>query len=65
VAGPPTPDELIIRAAVKSGELPAYPIGKGREYQLTAEDIDNWMRSRSWEPKTFLWSLMRGTDNTI
>jgi hypothetical protein len=55
VAGPPTPDELIIRAAVKSGELPAYPIGKGREYQLTAEDIDNWMRSRSWwEPKTFL-----------
>lgn len=42
----------IIRAAVKAGDLPAYPVGKGREYRLTAEDIDGWMRSRSWEPRS-------------
>lgn len=43
--------EPIIRDAVKRGDLPAYPIGKGREYRLTAEDIDKWMMSRSWEPR--------------
>lgn len=42
----------IIRSAVKAGDLPAYPVGKGREYRLTAEDIDGWMRSRSWEPRS-------------
>jgi excisionase family DNA binding protein len=41
----------IIRAAVKSGDLPAYPVGKGREYRLTAGDVDDWMRSRSYEPR--------------
>jgi excisionase family DNA binding protein len=42
----------IIRAAVKNGDLPAYPVGSGRrEYRLTAEDIDTWMKSRSWEPR--------------
>ncbi|ORV92721.1 hypothetical protein AWC11_07645 [Mycobacterium interjectum] len=40
----------IIRAAVKSGDLPAYAIGRGRDYRLTADDIDDWMRSRSYEP---------------
>ena len=42
-----------IRAAVKAGDLQAYAIGKGRrEYRLTAEDVDIWMRSRSYEPRT-------------
>lgn len=41
----------VIRAAVKAGDLPAYPIGKGRDYRLRAEDIDAWMTSRSWEPR--------------
>ncbi|KKB97009.1 excisionase family DNA-binding protein [Mycolicibacter arupensis] len=42
----------LIRAAVKNGDLPAYPVGSGRrEYRLTAEDIDTWMKSRSWEPR--------------
>lgn len=40
----------LIRAAVTSGELPAYPIGKGREYRLDASEVDGWMKSRSWEP---------------
>lgn len=42
----------IIRAAVKAGDLPAYPVGKGREYRLDAEEIDEWMRSRSYEPRS-------------
>jgi excisionase family DNA binding protein len=40
----------IIRAAVKNGDLPAYPVGRGRDFRLTAEDIDSWMKSRSYEP---------------
>lgn len=43
--------EPIIRDAVKKGDLPAYPVGKGREYRLTADEIDAWMMSRSWEPR--------------
>lgn len=39
-----------IREAVKAGELQAYAIGRGREYRLTAEDVDAWMLSRAWEP---------------
>lgn len=42
----------IIRSAVKAGDLPAYPVGKGREYRLTADDVDEWMKSRSYEPRT-------------
>lgn len=42
--------EPIIRDAVKAGDLPAYPVGKGRNFRLTAEEVDGWMRSRSWEP---------------
>lgn len=30
----------MIRAAVKSGDLKAYAIGKGREYRVTADDVD-------------------------
>lgn len=42
----------IIRDAVKRGDLPAFPIGSGkREYRLRAQDIDEWMTSRSWEPR--------------
>ncbi|ORV92720.1 hypothetical protein AWC11_07640 [Mycobacterium interjectum] len=43
-----------IRAAVRTGELQAYAIGRGREYRLTAADIDAWMKSRSYEPKSHL-----------
>lgn len=39
-----------IREAVTSGDLPAYKVGTGREYRLTAEDVDAWMRARAWEP---------------
>ncbi|WP_448389455.1 helix-turn-helix domain-containing protein [Mycolicibacterium sp. XJ1904] len=42
----------LIRAAVKAGELPAYPVGTGRDYRLRASDIDDWMMSRSWEPRS-------------
>jgi excisionase family DNA binding protein len=40
-----------IREAVKSGDLEAYPVGKGRWYRLREEDLDKWMTSRSWEPR--------------
>ena len=40
-----------IREAVQGGDLVAYPVGKsGREYRLTAEDVDQWMKSRTWSP---------------
>lgn len=46
-----TVSEWSIRKAVKDGELPAYAIGKGgRSYRVTAEDVDEWLRSKSWEP---------------
>jgi excisionase family DNA binding protein len=41
----------LIRAAVKAGDLPAYAVGKGRDYRLTASDVDNWMMSRAYEPQ--------------
>lgn len=42
-----------IHRAVKDGDLPAYPVGRGnRLYRVTAEDIDAWMRSRSYEPRS-------------
>lgn len=44
--------EPIIRDAVKKGDLPAYPVGTGRNFRLTADDIDVWMRSRSYEPRS-------------
>lgn len=42
----------LIAAAVKAGDLPAYPIGKGRDYRLDLDEVDQWMRSKSYEPKT-------------
>lgn len=48
-----TVSEWTIRQAVKDGELPAYPVGKGgRSYRVTAEDIDAWLKSRSFEPRS-------------
>jgi excisionase family DNA binding protein len=45
--------EWTIREAVKSGDLEAYAVGVGgRSYRVTAEDVDKWMMSRSFEPKT-------------
>lgn len=41
-----------IRDAVKAGDLKAYAIGKGREYRLTAADVDDWLMSRSYERRT-------------
>ena len=38
-----------IRQAVTAGELQAYPVGT-RGDRLTAEDVDNWLKSRSYEP---------------
>jgi excisionase family DNA binding protein len=43
--------EDLIRKAIKSGYLVAYPIGTGTQYRLRAEDIDEWMMSRSTEPR--------------
>jgi excisionase family DNA binding protein len=43
----------LIRSAVKNGDLPAYAIGKGgRDYRLDASEVDAWMRSRSYEPRS-------------
>lgn len=40
-----------IRDAVKRGELPAYAVGRsGRQYRLRAQDVDEWMMSRAYEP---------------
>ncbi|MDT5187497.1 MAG: hypothetical protein QOI29_5655 [Mycobacterium sp.] len=49
--------ETLIRDAVKLGYVPAYPIGTGRGYRVTAEDLDQWMMSRSWEPRSAYGSL--------
>lgn len=42
----------LIRAAVKCGDLPANPIGTGRDYRLDPDEVDLWMKSRSYEPKS-------------
>jgi hypothetical protein len=34
----------------------AYRIGTGLQYRLTADDLDEWMLSRSWGPKQYLSS---------
>ncbi|WP_136244882.1 helix-turn-helix domain-containing protein [Mycobacterium intracellulare] len=47
-----TVGEFTIRNAVKGGDLKAYAIGTGREYRLTADDIDEWLKSRAYEPRT-------------
>ncbi|MEW5813685.1 MAG: helix-turn-helix domain-containing protein [Actinomycetota bacterium] len=40
----------LIADAVRSGELPAYPIGKGRDYRLDLAEVDEWMKRRSYVP---------------
>ena len=40
----------LIAQAVKDGELPAYPIGKGRDYRLDLTEVDEWMKSKSYDP---------------
>lgn len=42
----------LIRQAVKDGDLKAYPVGKGRDYRLDLNDVDEWMKSRSYEPRS-------------
>lgn len=44
--------EPLIRDAVKRGDLPAYSVGRGREYRLDQAEVDAWMKSRSWEPRS-------------
>jgi excisionase family DNA binding protein len=41
-----------ISAAVSRGDLPAYRIGKGREYRLRADEVDEWLSSRAYEPRS-------------
>ncbi len=44
--------EKTIAEAVKDGELKAYRAGKGnRDYRLDLAEVDEWMRSRTFEPK--------------
>ena len=46
-----SPDQ--IAAAVRNGELPAYPVGKGkRDYRLDLAEVDARMKSRSYEPRS-------------
>jgi len=42
----------LIRAAVTAGDLQAFAIGTGRDYRLREEDIDAWLTSRSYEPRS-------------
>ena len=42
--------EQLVRAAVKAGDLQAYPVGR-REYRLDPFEVDAWMKSRAWEPR--------------
>jgi excisionase family DNA binding protein len=43
----------VLAAAVRSGDLPAYPIGTGkREYRLDLAEVDAWMKARTWEPRS-------------
>jgi excisionase family DNA binding protein len=44
--------EPLIREAVKFGYLTAYAVGEsGTHIRLRAEDLDEWMMSRAWEPR--------------
>lgn len=43
--------EWTIRQAVKDGELQAQAVRTGRGYRLDLAEVDEWMRSRSWEPR--------------
>ena len=41
----------LIQQAVRDGDLPAYSIGKGRDYRLDLDEVDEWLKSKSWEPR--------------
>jgi excisionase family DNA binding protein len=41
--------DRLIRNAIKAGELPACTYGKS-EIRIDAEDLDEWLRARPWEP---------------
>jgi excisionase family DNA binding protein len=48
-----TVSEWTIRRAVKIGDLCAYAVGvSGRQYRLSAQDVDDWLMSRSYEPRS-------------
>lgn len=42
----------LIKQAVKDGDLPAYPVGKGRDYRVDLNEVDEWMKSKSYEPRS-------------
>ena len=43
----------LIQQAVQDGELKAYRVGKGnRDYRLDLTECDEWMRARSYEPRS-------------
>ncbi|MCT7369412.1 excisionase family DNA-binding protein [Mycolicibacterium llatzerense] len=42
----------LIAQAVKDGDLPAYSIGKGRDYRLDLDDVDEWLKSNSHIPRS-------------
>lgn len=45
--------ELVIPTIHSIPEAQAYTFGKGREIRLTAQDFDEWMKSRAaWEPRS-------------
>lgn len=42
-----------IKDAIKAGALPAYFYGNGsRDIRIDREDLDQWMKSRPWEPSS-------------
>ncbi|ASZ73041.1 hypothetical protein SEA_GERALT_46 [Mycobacterium phage Geralt] len=43
---------MLIREAVKNDGLKAYPIGNGREARVDLNEVDEWMKSRSYEPRS-------------
>lgn len=44
--------EKVIAQAVRDGDLPAYRIGAGhRDYRLDLSEVDEWLKSRPWEPR--------------
>lgn len=43
-------DSGIIRAAVKSGELPSYRYGKSA-IRLKANEVDEWLSGKPFEPR--------------
>ncbi|ATN88543.1 hypothetical protein SEA_DAWORST_51 [Mycobacterium phage DaWorst] len=44
--------DVLIREAVKNDGLKAYPIGNGREARVDLNEVDEWMKSRSYEPRS-------------